>query len=63
MKILYKRILDIAYKHKSSHLGSYFSSVDIIDDIFNSKDEGDIFTLSSGHAVLSLYSSNRKILR
>ena len=36
-KKIYKRILDIAYKHKCSHLGSYFSSVDIIDYIFTKK--------------------------
>ena len=52
---LYKRILDIAYKHKSSHLGSYFSAIDIIDEIFNSKDKDDIFILSSGHAALAQY--------
>ena len=34
---LYQRIIDIAYKHKCSHLGSYFSAVDIIDGIFEKK--------------------------
>ncbi len=34
---LYQRIIDIAYKYKASHLGSYFSSVDIIDKIFTKK--------------------------
>ena len=34
---LKKRILDIAYKNKLSHLGSYLSSVDIIDEIYNKK--------------------------
>ena len=52
---LYKRILDIGYKYKSSHLGSYFSAVDIIDDIFKNKNEDDIFILSSGHAALAQY--------
>ena len=54
-KKIYKRILDIAYKHKCSHLGSYFSSVDIIDYIFTKKNKDDIFILSSGHAALALY--------
>ena len=31
---LKKRILDIAYKNKLSHLGSYLSAVDIIDKIY-----------------------------
>jgi len=52
---LVERILDIAYKHKLSHLGSYFSSVGIIDDIFSSKAEDDIFILSAGHCALALY--------
>jgi transketolase len=52
---LKKRILDIAYKNKLSHLGSYLSSVDIIDKIYAKKDPNDIFILSSGHAALALY--------
>jgi transketolase len=55
MNKLKERILEIAYKHKLSHLGSYFSSVDIIDKIYKTKDKDDIFILSSGHAALSLY--------
>ncbi len=52
---LKKRILEIAYKYKLSHLGSYLSSVDIIESIYNKKDKDDIFILSSGHAALALY--------
>tara|TARA_R110001583_G_scaffold29368_2_gene102908 strand:+ start:6970 stop:7608 length:639 start_codon:yes stop_codon:yes gene_type:complete len=52
---LHRRILDIAYKNKLSHLGSYFSSVSIIDNIFSQKNEDDIFILSSGHAAVALY--------
>jgi len=55
MDKLKNRILDIAYKNKLSHLGSYFSSVGIIDRIFKDKKPEDIFILSSGHAALSLY--------
>jgi len=32
---LKKRILEIAEKHKLGHLGSYFSSVEIIDKIYS----------------------------
>ena len=52
---LYQRIIDIAYKHKCSHLGSYFSAVEIINNIFEKKAKDDIFILSSGHAALALY--------
>ena len=52
---LKKRILDIAYKNKLSHIGSYLSSVDIIDEIYANKHTDDIFILSSGHAALALY--------
>jgi transketolase len=55
MVTLQRRILDIAYKHKLSHLGSYFSSVNIIDKIFSQKKKDDIFILSSGHAAVALY--------
>lgn len=50
-----KRILDIAYKHKLSHLGSYFTALPIIDEIYKKMEKDDIFILSSGHAALALY--------
>jgi transketolase len=52
---LKKRIAVIAYKNKLGHLGSYFSSVDIIDEIYSKMNKDDIFILSSGHAALALY--------
>jgi len=52
---LVERILDIAYDNNLSHLGSYFSSVGIIDDIFHDKEDNDIFILSAGHCALALY--------
>jgi len=52
---LKKRILDIAYKNKIGHLGSFLSSVEIIDEIYSKKHKDDIFILSSGHAALALY--------
>lgn len=52
---LKKRILDIAYKNKLSHLGSYFSSIEIIDEIYSKMEKDDIFILSAGHCALSLY--------
>jgi transketolase N-terminal domain/subunit len=32
---LKKRLVEIAYKHKLGHLGSYFSALEIIDSIYN----------------------------
>jgi transketolase len=52
---LKKRIVEIAYKHRLGHLGSYLSSVEIVDEIFSKMDKDDIFILSSGHCALALY--------
>jgi transketolase len=52
---LKKRLVEIAYKHKLGHLGSYFSALEIIDSIYKKMDKDDIFILSSGHAALALY--------
>jgi transketolase len=52
---LKRRIVEIAYKNRLGHLGSYFSSLEIIDTIFSKMKDGDIFILSSGHAALALY--------
>ena len=53
-------ILDVAYKNKCSHLGSYFTASPIIDSIFKNKKEEDIFILSSGHAAIALYAALEK---
>jgi len=53
--MLKRRILEIAHKNKLGHLGSYFSSVDIIDEIYSRMDKEDIFILSAGHCALALY--------
>jgi len=55
MKELKKRLVEIAYKNKLGHLGSYFSSLEIIDEIYSRMEKDDIFILSSGHAALALY--------
>ena len=52
---LKRRIIDISYKHKLSHIGSCLSAVDIIDEIYAKKKKGDKFVLSAGHAGLALY--------
>lgn len=52
---LKKRLFEICYKHKLHHLGSYFSSLEIIDRIHDEMKDEDIFILSAGHAAVSLY--------
>ena len=54
-KDLKRRIIDISYRHKLSHLGSCLTAVDIIDEIYSVKKTGEKFVLSSGHAGLALY--------
>ena len=52
---LEKRILEISYKNKLSHLSSNLTAVSIIDEIYCLKKDSDPFILSSGHAGLALY--------
>jgi transketolase len=50
-----KRIVQIAYDNRLSHLGSYFSCLPVVDEIYSKKNKDDIFILSCGHAALALY--------
>jgi len=52
---LEKRILDISYKNKLSHLSSSLGSVNIIDEIYSIKKNDEPFILSNGHSGLALY--------
>ena len=54
--VLHKRLLKLLFDHNEEHVGSCFSCVDIIDEIFANKSENDIFILSNGHAAYALYS-------
>lgn len=54
-KDLKRRIIDISYRYKLSHLGSCLTAVDIIDEIYKKKQPDEKFVLSSGHAGLALY--------
>jgi len=55
MNELEKRIIEISYKHKLSHLSSCLTSVNLIDAIYKSKKKDEPFILSNGHAALALY--------
>jgi len=54
-KELKRRIIDISFAHKLSHLGSCLTAVDIITDIYKAKAPDEKFVLSQGHAGLALY--------
>jgi transketolase len=50
-----RRIIDITYQEKLSHLSSCLSAWPIIWEIYNTKKEDEKFILSNGHAGLALY--------
>ena len=52
---LKKRILEISFKNNLSHLGSCFTSVDLLDAIYQIKKKNEPVILSCGHAGLALY--------
>lgn len=54
MNELERRIIDISYKHKLSHIGSCLSAVNLIDRCYETMKPEDKFVLSSGHAFLAL---------
>lgn len=52
---LSKRIIDLSYKHKLSHLSSCLTAVNLINSIYLVKLPNEPFILSNGHAGLALY--------
>lgn len=52
---LHKNLLDLLYKNKEEHVGSCFSCIDYLDEIWSNKKKDDIFILSNGHAAYALY--------
>ena len=52
---LKERLLDLHYSNNEEHIGSCFSGLEIIDDIFNKMNKDDIFVLSCGHLGYALY--------
>lgn len=55
MNEIQKRIIDITYQEKLSHLSSCLSAWPIIHEIYNEKRDDEVFILSNGHAGLALY--------
>lgn len=52
---LVKRLIDITYHERLSHLSSTLSALPIIEEIYAVKEEDEVFILSNGHAGLALY--------
>jgi transketolase len=50
-----KRILEISYKHKLSHISSCLTTYPILKNIYENKNKNDIVILSAGHAGLAQY--------
>jgi len=55
MHVIERRIIDITYQEKLSHLSSCLSAWPIIHEIYEEKKDDEVFILSNGHAGLALY--------
>jgi len=50
-----KRVCELAYKHKLSHLSSCLLTVDVLDHVYSVKKPEDTVVLGNAHAALALY--------
>ena len=55
MNDLQRRLIDITYQERLSHLSSTLSALPIIEEIYQEKKDNEVFILSNGHAGLALY--------
>jgi transketolase len=55
MDSLKRRIIDITYQEKLSHLSSTLSAAPILQEIYGHRQEDEVVILSNGHAGLALY--------
>jgi transketolase len=55
MSELERRLIDITYQERLSHLSSTLSALPIIEEIYAEKKPDEVFILSNGHAGLALY--------
>lgn len=53
-KLIY-RLLKLLYDHNEEHIGSCFSTLEVLDEIYSKKNPQDIVILSNGHAAYALY--------
>jgi transketolase len=50
-----RRLIDITYQERLSHLSSTLSALPIIEEIYQLRNDDEVFILSNGHAGLALY--------
>ena len=50
-----RRVIDITYQERLSHLSSTLSALPIIEEIYSLRKDDEVFILSNGHAGLALY--------
>lgn len=55
MNNLERRIIDITYQEKLSHLSSTLSAAPILEEIYSQRADDEVVVLSNGHAGLALY--------
>ena len=55
MNQLTRRLIDITYQERLSHLSSTLSALPIIEEIYAQRKYDEVFILSNGHAGLALY--------
>ena len=55
MTPLERRIVEITFQERMSHLSSCLSAAPILEEIFSVKKDDEVFILSNGHAGLALY--------
>ena len=55
MNPLLRRIVDITYQEKLSHLSSTLSAAPILQEIYTARHNDEVVILSNGHAGLALY--------
>lgn len=55
MNQLTRRLIDITYHERLSHLSSTLSALPIIEEIYEQRGSDEVFILSNGHAGLALY--------
>lgn len=54
-KKLRRRLMEVIYQAKTSHIGSALSVIDLIDAVYQVKKKKDKFILSNGHAAAAYY--------
>jgi transketolase len=55
MNKLERRIVDITYQERLSHLSSTLSAAPILEEIYSKRQDDEVVVLSNGHAGLALY--------